>query len=149
MSKLALGRLAHVSRTQSLIHDCCQKQIRTLPVCRWSVSRLLRVFGCKRKRGGGGAGCEVQTVTVARTGRHIPVPRLDCSTTPLLARSGWGISCRGTQVGGLYIGSRLERVRRAWLEEIHRGWRLEELHRGWGLICSVNAALREAGLMFP
>ena len=103
----------------------------------------------RRRGGGGGAGCEVQTVTVARTGRHIPVPRLDCSTTPLLARTGWGSSCRGTQVGGLYIGSRLERVRRGWLEEIHRGWRLEELHRGWGLICSVNAALREAGLMFP
>ena len=49
----------------------------------------------------------------------------------------------------MYIGSRLEGVRRGWLEEIHRGWGLEELHRGWGLICSVNAALREAGLMFP
>ena len=55
----------------------------------------------------------------------------------------------GTQVGGLYIGSRLEGVSRAWLEEIHGGWGLEELLRGWGLICSVNAALREAGLMFP
>ena len=91
---------------------------------------------------GGGAGCEVQTVTVVRTGRHIPVPRLDCSTTPLLGRSGWGISCRGHSGGGLYIG-------RGWLEEIHRGWGLEELHRVWGLICSVNAALREANLMFP